>query len=67
MRFLKILKVWLADEQEFGPRHQATGRKKKMSRWPMLRAALVLASIHAQTPPPASGPEEGGKVEHAVI
>ena len=24
----------------------------------MLRAALILASIHAQTPPPASGPAE---------
>ena len=36
-----------------------TGNSKhtrKMSRRSMLRAALILASIHAQTPPPASDP-----------
>ena len=54
MRFLKIKSQWCGlptpPSRSLGI---ATPGKKKMFRRSMLRAALILASIHAQTPPPA--------------
>ena len=58
MRFLKILVCVVPTSRTSRSLGIATPGKKKMSRRSMLRAALILAAIRAQTSPPASGPAE---------